>query len=557
MTTDTASPPGFFSNVRGDVFGGITAGVVALPLALGFGVASGLDTLQLDGVPLNGALAGLLGAIAVGILAALFGGTPSQVSGPTGPMTVVVAGIVGAATGDARFLFLAIILSGVLQILFGVLRVGRYVTYIPYPVVSGFMTGIGVIIVVLQLPQVFGAESVGNPITALKALPAAVVNINVMAFVVAAATIAVIYLMPRLTKVIPGTLVALIVLTAVTWGFGLDVAKLGDIPTGRPRLTISGALDWSLLPLIVAPAFTLAVLGSIDSLLTSLVADAVTKTKHDSRRELIGQGIGNMVSGLIGGLPGAGATMRTVINVRSGGRGRLSGATHGVFLIAVLVGLAPLAAQIPHPVLAGILITVGIGIIDYKGLKHLLRVPRGDAAVMTAVLALTVLVDLITAVAVGMVMASLLFMKRLADQDPSTPSPLQELAARLPWIPEMNLPEDVIEGIHVVHLEGSLFFGNAGLLQRRMRGLTHLRVIVLDMARVSFIDQSGAYALTELIHDLEAAGTEVVLAAMQPQPAGVLQRLGIAPGVVEPHHVTDTVDAGVRAAIQQATPLAA
>lgn len=554
MSEKNATLSRLFSNVRGDLFGGLTAGVVALPLALGFGVASGLDALTLDGVPLNGALAGLLGAIVVGIVAALFGGTPAQVSGPTGPMTVVIAGMVASTTGDARLVFLAIILSGLLQIAFGVFRLGGLIHYIPYPVISGFMSGIGVIIVVLQLPQALGAPAVGNPVDAVKALPEAVGNLNGAALAIAAATIAIIYLMPRLTKVVPGTLVALIAMTVVAFAAGLEVPKLGEIPTGRPRLTIGGGIDWSMLPLVIAPAFTLALLASIDSLLTSLVADNVTKTKHDSNRELIGQGIGNLAAGLLGGLPGAGATMRTVVNVRSGGRGPLAGAFHGVFLLAVLLGLSPLAAQIPHPVLAGILITVGIGIIDYKGLKHLTKVPVGDAAVMATVLVLTVFVDLITAVGVGMVMASLLLMKRVSDEDPATPSPLAELVGRLPWIPEMDLPEEVRDGIHVVHVEGSLFFGNAGQLQRRLRGLTHLRVIVLDMERCRYVDQSGAYALAELVEELALSETTVVIAGLGEQPTRVLARVGVAPGLVPEAHVAASVEDGVKRAIREASP---
>lgn len=548
---------GWFSNLRGDLLGGLTAGIVALPLALGFGVASGLDGLEVAGLPLNGALAGLLGAIAVGLCAAVFGGTPAQISGPTGPLTVVVAGLVTSVTGDPRWLFVTIALAGLMQIGFGLLRIGRYVNYIPYPVVSGFMTGIGVIIVLLQLPVALGGASVKSPVAALQALPGVVTGGgDVVALALAGTTMALVYLTPRITRAVPGTLVALIGVSAATYALGLDVSRLGDIPSGRPQLMLPAEMDPSMFLVVLAPAFTLALLASIDSLLTSVVADAITRTRHDSDRELVGQGLGNLLSGLFGGLAGAGATMRTVVNVRSGGRGRLSGVTHSVFLIAVLIGLGPLAAQIPHAVLAGILITVGIGIIDYKGLKHLLKVPPGDAVVMGTVLILTVVVDLVTAVGVGLVLASLLLVKRFSDEDPASPSPLRELASRVPWVPELRLPDDVVEGIHVVHVEGSLFFGNAGPLRRRILRLRHQRALVLDLSRVRYVDQSGAYALQELIEVLREEGdgsTEVVLAGLAEQPASTLARLGIAPGLLSERHIALDVERGVAIAIELVT----
>ncbi|MFB0978207.1 MAG: SulP family inorganic anion transporter, partial [Myxococcota bacterium] len=300
----------FAGNFQGDLFGGVTAGIVALPLALGFGVASGLE---------NGAAAGLYGAIAVGFFAALFGGTPSQISGPTGPMTVVVAGIVGSLTGDIAWVFAMVALSGVIQVVLGILRLGHYIHYVPYPVISGFMSGIGAIVIVLQLAQLVGHSPASGTVAALQSIPNDFQNINPSALVLGLCTIAIIYASPRFTKIVPGTLIALVIVTAGSVMLGVDVPRIGEIPRGLPTPSIPD-WDFAKFQLILVPAAMLALVGSIDSLLTSLVADSVTKTHHDSERELTGQGIGNIVAGLFGGLPGAGATMRTVVNVRSGGR---------------------------------------------------------------------------------------------------------------------------------------------------------------------------------------------------------------------------------------------
>ncbi|RMG17070.1 MAG: SulP family inorganic anion transporter [Planctomycetota bacterium] len=533
---------GWFNNLRGDLFGGLTAGVVALPLALGFGVASGLE---------NGAAAGLYGAFAVGLLAAIFGGTPSQVSGPTGPMTVVVAGLTASLTGDPKWVFAMVALSGAFQMLFGALRIGRYVHYIPYPVVSGFMSGIGVIIIILQLAQLVGHTPEKSVVSAVRHIPHHFSNIHIAPLLLGLGTIAIIYLTPRITKAVPGTLVGLIVMSLLSVVLGLDVARIGKIPEGLPSLALP-EWDWSQAQLIIVPAFVLAAVGSIDSLLTSLVADAMTKTNHDSEKELFGQGLGNLFSGLIGGLPGAGATMRTVVNIKSGGRGKLSGVVHSLFLLAVLLGLGPLAGQIPLSVLAGILITVGIGIVDLEGLKYVFRVPRGDAVVMLTVLVLTVFVDLLWAVGAGMVMASLILVKRLADMDPATHSPLKDLAAHRPWIPDLEQPGEAMQDVAVVEVHGSLFFGNAGPLRRKLGrawGDRPAKALVLHLGDVQFIDQSGAYALRDLIEELQAHGTLVLLCELKKEPREVLERLKVAPGKIPAEHVVDTAEAAVAHAV--------
>ncbi len=511
----------FLENVHGDLFGGLTAGIVALPLALGFGVASGLE---------NGAAAGMYGAIAVGLFAAIFGGTPSQISGPTGPMTVVVAGIAASQTGNPTWVFATVALAGVFQILMGVMRIGRYVNYAPYPVVSGFMSGIGVIVIVLQIGALLGHEPASNPVAALASLPDYAQNVDVTALGLGLATISIIYAFPLVTKAVPGTLVALIAVTTLSLLIPGDVPRIGAIPSGLPSLQIPD-LDWAAVQVILPSALVLAGVGAIDSLLTSLVADKVTKTQHDSEQELVGQGLGNLVAGFIGGLPGAGATMRTVVNVHSGGRSHLSGVIHAILLLSFLLALGPLAARIPMSVLAGILFTVGIGIIDRKGLGHLWAAPRGDSLAMLAVLALTVFVDLMWAVAIGMVISSLLLVKRLADLDPASHGPLGDHADVRPELAPLKLPTDVLTGVHLVEMRQALFFGNAGPLQRKLAELKEVDAVILEMHRVTYIDQSGAYAFAEVLRELSDHETRVYVVGLQAEPQQVLQQLGVLPDI--------------------------
>ncbi|HFC04692.1 MAG TPA: SulP family inorganic anion transporter, partial [Rhizobiales bacterium] len=393
---------GIFGNLKGDIFGGVTAAVVALPLALAFGVASGV-----------GPIAGLYGAIAVGFFAAVFGGTPSQVSGPTGPMTVAMAAVVIQYADTPGTAFLIVILSGVLQIIFGMLKVGRYVSYTPHSVVSGFMSGIGVIIILIQtLPFVGLATAGGGPIGAISAWPDIPKLLNSDALAIATASLAVMMFWPaRLNAILPSALAALLVGTGLALTIFSGAPIIGDVPTGLPAIQFPD-ITLGGLPGLFGPAVILALLGSIDSLLTSLVADSITRTRHNSNRELVGQGIGNIAAGLVGGLPGAGATMRTVVNVRAGGRTPLSGALHAVILLALVLGLGPLAEQVPHAALAGILMKVGWDIIDWKYLKRIAIAPKDNVFVMLVTFGMTVFIDLITAVGVGIILASFVAARR-------------------------------------------------------------------------------------------------------------------------------------------------
>ncbi len=353
-------------NIRGDIYGGVTAAVVALPLAMAFGVASGL-----------GPIAGLYGAIAVGFFAAIFGGTDSQVSGPTGPMTVVMGAVVTQYSGNLADAFTIVFLGGLIQIAFGMLKLGRYIAYTPYSVVSGFMSGIGVIIILIQTLPFVGATSVaGGPVGAIDAWLSGNVLINSDALIIATVGLAIgIFWPKRLSAVLPSALAALIVGTLLSMMLLTQAPVIGEVPTGLPQLIIPTLFDSHIFTLFKA-ALILALLGSIDSLLTSLVADAITRTQHKPNKELIGQGIGNMFSSLIGGLPGAGATMRTVVNVRAGGRTPISGALHAVILLTLVLGLGPIAEKIPHAILAAILLKVGWDIIDWEYLRRIKTAPR-------------------------------------------------------------------------------------------------------------------------------------------------------------------------------------
>jgi len=523
------------TNLKGDIFGGVTAGIVALPLAMAFGVQSGL-----------GAEAGLYGAIAIGIIAAIFGGTATQISGPTGPMTVVstvIAGTAMAQAGSAEeglaIVMLTFFLAGVFQIVFGVTQVGKMIQFIPYPVVSGFMSGIGLIIIILQLFPLIGHSSPGKIVDVFVSFGTPLQNINWAAFILGLLTIAIIYLFPKITKAVPSTLIALIAVSLIPQFVGMQIPKIGNIPEGLPlfNLAIFGDLSSSTLSLIIAPALTLAALGSIDSLLTSVVADNITKTKHNSNRELVGQGMGNMVGALIGGIPGAGATMRTVVNVRSGGRTRLSGVVHGVFLLVVLLGLGKYAQEIPLAVLAGILITVGIGIIDYKGLGDLLKVPKADAVVKIVVVTMTVFVDLLWAVGTGLVLSALFFVKQSAElgHEASTMDPVDDHPDDDKDIKALNKSHHAGQ-VFIQEFHGPLFFGFATKFQEQFSKSTGMKAVVFRFKHLSFADQSGMYALMDVIKHLNESNTWVLFTGIRNNVREQFQKLGIIPDLVPESH---------------------
>lgn len=587
-----------FTNFRGNIFGGITAGIVALPLALAFGVQSGL-----------GPDAGLYGAIFIGFFASLFGGTNTQISGPTAPMTavsmVIIAGIIATNDGDVEkalpFILLVFLLAGLMQVLLGVLGLGKYIKYIPYPVVSGFMTAIGVIILVTQLLPMMGyyansddefidqfkpqaeevlldkilQEEAGEGILVLedfketvnraeritdndiqlesktlakaassgvlgsiKTLPRAIKNINWLEFGLAALTIIIIFGFKKITTVVPSTLVALLVVSAGAYFLKLDYQPIEQIPGGFPVPNLNMFANFSIgqISPYIFTALTLAFLGAIDSLLTSVVADNMTKTKHKPNKELIGQGIGNSIASIFGGIPGAGATIRTVVNINSGGTTQLSGMVASVLLLIILLALGPIASQIPAAVLAGILITVGIGVMDYKGLKAIPNMPKSEIAVMLVVLLLSVFWNLVYAVGIGLVLASLIFMKKIGDVS-SKRSKLVPLGNAdelgLPWNDEKNFPQNLKEEVFIKRLDGPLFFGNTSDFQELAKGIpttaTHL---IIRMGKVPYIDQSGLYAMEETLLRLRQNDVKIVLINLQKQPRVMMQSIDIIPDLV-------------------------
>jgi SulP family sulfate permease len=525
-----------FPHLRGDIFGGITAAIVALPLALAFGVSSGL-----------GAIAGLYGAIALGIFAALFGGTNTQISGPTGPMAVVSATVIasqiayfGTLEEALPSILATFVLAGVLQILLGIGKIGEYIKYMPYPVISGFMSGIGFIIIILQIFPLFGMTSPKTIIDTVISISDIFSGFNYSAIILSFGTIATIYLFPKITKAIPSTLVALIGFTLLAYFLELGVPVIGDIPTGLPTVhwEVLIPTNWHDPALIFVEAITLAALGTIDSLLTSVVADNMTKTQHNSNKELIGQGIGNTIAGVIGGLPGAGATMRTVVNIRSGGKTKLSGVIHGFILLLVLLGAGAYAEMIPLSVLAGILVTVGIGIIDYKGIKDINLVPRSDAFIMLTVLVLTVFVDLLQAVAVGMVLASVWFMKQMsqiAEENAEGKIHRDGIDEVLP--DEKNISDEVREKLYIQHFDGPIFFGFTFGFKEVIRKVPHVEKVIFRMENVPHIDQSGLYAIEDAVISLREKDVEVYICCIKQQPRDMLTKVKIIPNLISEDHI--------------------
>lgn len=516
MSASSATPPlSWTANLKNDLFGGLTAAVVALPLALAFGVASGA-----------GAISGLYGAIAVGFFASVFGGTPSQVSGPTGPMTVVMGAVVAQYAGNLAEAFTIVMFGGLIQIAFGTLRLGRYIAYTPVSVISGFMTGIGIIIILIQVLPLAGLPAAGGPVASVAAWGELASSANFQALAIGALSLAIVLFWPSvLRRFVPSPLAALVIATLAAIYIFPSAPRLGEIPTGLPALVIP-LLDIGELPQILQAGFILAMLGSIDSLLTSLIADQITRTRHDSDRELIGQGIGNVIAGLIGGLPGAGATMRTVVNVRAGGRTRISGAFHAVVLVAVVLGLAPLAEPIPHAALAGILMKVGWDIVDWGFLRRVHRAPREEAIVMAVTLVLTVFVDLITAVAVGIILASFVTARWVSREELKAIERVSVLEEGRIAKEERELIRRAEGRIVLYRFAGSFSYASARELARAISVDPQNEVIVLDFTDAGKIDLTAALAIEELVDAIRAGGDKVVVSGLSNAALKTLEHLG-------------------------------
>ena len=525
-------------NLRNDAFGGLTAAVTALPLAIAFGVLA-LSPLGPEFAS-TGALAGLYGAIFVGIFASLFGGTPCQVSGPTGPMTTILTGFVASKVAqglDAELIltltFLCVIFGGIVQLLMAWLNLGQLIKFIPYPVVAGFMNGIAVIIFVGQVKPFLGLES-SSPWASLGS-PSLFQWGTIAAGV---ATILACKLGPKFLKTVPGALQGLAVGTTTYYGIAVLSPstrlgpQIGNIPSAFPTPTVvgeillSGTALLSYLPVVLPIALALGVLGAIDSLLTSVVADTVTRTRHDSRQELVGQGVGNIVSGCFGGLAGAGATVRTLVNVNAGGRGRASGMIHGLLLLMTLVIAGPIAGRIPMVVLAGILLVTAVSMIDQWSsdlLRKIVGSPQQrreillNLLVVGAVTLITVTVDLMVAVAVGVVISTFLFAHKMSKSIIFRIGRATGHASRKVRPPELAKSlADLGRATLVVELDGSLFFGTTDLLSRTLENHLEPEIhrVILDFRRVKEVDSTGARLLRLLQEQLSDTGRVLALSSI-------------------------------------------
>ena len=517
--------------LRGDVLGGVTAAFVALPLALAYGVASGM-----------GAAAGLYGAIALGFFAALFGGTATQISGPTAPMAIVVAVVIATYADTLAEALAVIVLGGLLQALLGALKLGRFVAYTPYVVVSGFMSGIGVLVMAIQVLPFLGSAPVpGGAVGMIRALPEAVEGIDWGAVVIGCATLAVTVFWPRrLARYVPGPLVGLVpgTLLGVLWLN--DVPVVGPIPSGLPSLQLEmPSLDF--LVRAVEPALILALIGSVVSLLTCLVADSLTRTSHDPDRELVGQGVGNMATGLIGGLPGGGTPVYTVPNIRAGGTTRAAGVTFSLFLLALLLGLGQYVGSIPLAALAAVLLKVGWDLVDWSLLTRLHRIRRDHLVVMLTTLVLAVFVDLIVAVAAGLVISGLARSGRLeeAEHDSVVSAPLLDQMF-LYGGEEVEGADPFSAQVGMVSLRGSLTVTSSRRLVKTISmDLKDHGLVVFDFSKAAYIDDSAAMVVKQLIEVAAEEGTPAIVMGLSGDVADTIASLDVMGGVPRERIVED------------------
>ncbi|TAH33117.1 MAG: SulP family inorganic anion transporter [Alphaproteobacteria bacterium] len=506
-----------FGNLKGDLYGGLTTAVVALPLSLAFGIASGL-----------GASAGLYCAIFLGFFAALFGGSPAQVSGPNGPMTVLMASVVAQFPDRPEMCFAAVILAGVFQILSGGLRLGKYISLVPYPVISGFMSGVGIIIITLQLATLTGHTSFADLPKVIRMMPEYWSDPNWHAVILGLISLSLVLLTPKkIADIVPPPLIALIFGTLLGVFLWPLAPQIGEIPTGFPAMHLP-EIGWHDLYILAIPALMLACLSNLDSLMTATVADSMIRIYHKPDKELIGQGIGNIISGLFGGLAGSGATMRTGVNIRAGGRTPISGAFHALILLALVLGLAPLASHIPHAVLAGILLKVGYDIIDWHYIKKFKSAPRFKIFLMLLVVVLTVTVDLITAVLAGVVLAALNLVKSLADAQLELIQPVDFHALDEQLAPDTKqLLQKHRNHIVLYHFQGPLSFGAASGMAQRLGKFDEFHAVFLDMSQVYFVDTSSGLAIEDIIAQIQSKNKKVFLIGLQPPVLRTFRQIGI------------------------------
>ena len=512
---------------------------MALPVALAFGVASGL-----------GPEVGIYSAIAVGFFAAVFGGTPSQISGPTGPMTIAMAVVVAQYATNVVEAFTVVMLGGLFQIALGLLRVGRFVSYTPYSVISGFMTGIGIIIVILQFLPFLGIKAVpGVPLEVIQSWPSLIASFNLHAVIIGVVALTIGFAWRGApARFLPGPLVALLVGTLLGVFWLTDAPTIGAIPTQLPELQIP-VLDPQFLLRIIQPAIILAMLGSIDSLLTSLIADSLTRTRHRPNRELVGQGLGNVVSGLIGGLPGAGATLGTVVSIRAGGRTPMAGVLRSLILIGVILGLGWLVEPIPLAVLAAVLLKVGYDIIDWKFVTRIHRVRKDHLVVMLLTLSLTVFVDLVVAVAIGLIAAGFAHARRLesleADHVVSVPLLDKEfLGDDQPPDSEREDVDEYSARVGLLSFRGQFTVASSSrLVQAIGPDLRDHEVAILDFSQTIYVDDSAALLMEGLIAAARDDGTTCIVMGLADPVEETLYSLNVFGNVPERHFVNDLEEA--------------
>ncbi len=492
---------------KADLVAGITVAIVALPLALAFSVASGVEPK-----------AGLYTAIIAGIIASLFGGSPFQVSGPTGAMAVILIHIVQQY--GLEKVWLAGLMAGIIQIILGLCRLGVLVKFIPYPVITGFTNGIALIIFCGQINNFLGLKAVRSAelITSLWATFNHLSQINWSAFGIGLLVILTKVFWAKINKIIPASLIGLILATFITSYFKLDIPTIGQIPQQLPLP--QGIPNWNSLSSIhqlMPAALALAALGSIESLLSAMVADSMTVAhRHDSNKELIGQGLANIIIPFFGGIPCTGAIARTAVNIRAGAKTSLSGIIHGLVLAIIILLFAPLAAQVPMSALAAILIVTSFRMLEWEEVKMLMKTTRSDTSVMLITCFFTIFFDLVLAIEVGLIAAGILFIRRMSDLS-LTKMPEEKIFTD-------GIPLELSSQIAVYRVDGPLFFGVAERFVNVLHEIPEVKILVLRMRYVSSIDSSGVVALEEIYHDLKKRHCKLVLTGLRPSVQNILKR---------------------------------
>ncbi|MFL6078318.1 MAG: SulP family inorganic anion transporter [Ornithinibacter sp.] len=519
---------------RADLVAGVTVGVVALPLALAFGIASGL-----------GATAGLVTAVVAGVVAAVFGGSHVQVSGPTGAMTVVLVPIV--AEHGASGVVVVGLMAGLFLVVMGLGGAGRYVRFIPLPVIEGFTLGIAALIALQQVPAALGTTAAHGHVvvSAVAAVVGWFSAPDLAALALSAGVAALILLGSRLRPAVPVALVAVAAATAVTTLAHLPVATIGALPS-RLFTTTMPSVTWSELRVLVAPAVAVAALAALESLLSATVADAMSvSTRHDPDRELFGQGLANLASPLLGGIPATAAIARTAVNVRSGARSRLAAVVHSLVLLLVVLALAPVVGWIPLAALAGVLIATAVRMVEVSSLRALVRASRSDAFVLALTFLSTVVLDLATAVVLGIVTAGALALRQLADTTALREETLADVdgsgdaGSAQGWDGDHAAEERALldEQIVAYRLEGPLFFGGAHTALLELTEISNVKVAILRMAHVTTLDATGAAVLADTVRALESRGVTVLLSGVPARFVPRLEATGIHQHLTGLHHV--------------------